>query len=124
MGVQVVHDQDDGVGVGIVLDQQSFNLAGPVDLGAAWSGVDVTPTAQGLDPDEDRAGAFADVFVVLLQMRTKFRFFKTGRWWSGPGRAHRRARRPPSPAVATTSAPARLAGSSRPTRSTGPRPHR
>jgi hypothetical protein len=40
-------------------------LVGPVDLGALWLGVDVAPAAQRLDPDEDRAGAVADILAVF-----------------------------------------------------------
>ena len=65
VGVEVVHDQHHGLGVGVVDGEQPLDLVGPVDLGASGLGVDVAPAAQRLDPDEDRAGAVADVLVVL-----------------------------------------------------------
>ena len=66
VGVEVVHDQHDGLGVGVVVGEQALDLAGPVDPGPVGLGVDAAPAAQGFDPDEDRAGAVADVLAVLL----------------------------------------------------------
>jgi hypothetical protein len=37
------------------------HLMGPVDFGSVGLGVDAAPAAQRFDPDEDRAGAVADV---------------------------------------------------------------
>ena len=65
VGVEVVHDQHHGLGVGVVEGEQPLDLVGPVDLGPVGLGVDVAPAAQRLDPDEDRAGAVADVLAVL-----------------------------------------------------------
>ena len=66
VGVEVVHHQHDGLGVGIVHGQQPFDLVGPVDLGALGLGVGAPPAAERFGPDEDRAGAAAEVLVVLF----------------------------------------------------------
>ena len=66
VGVEVVHDQHDGVGVGVVVGEQVLHLTGPVDPGPVGLGVDAAPAAQRLDPDEDRAGAVADVLAVFF----------------------------------------------------------
>ena len=44
-GVEVVHDQHDGVGVGVVVCEQVVHLMRPVDLGSVWLGVDAAPAA-------------------------------------------------------------------------------
>ena len=66
VGVEVVHDQYDGVGVGVVVGEQVLHLTGPVDFGSVGLGVDAAPAAQGFDPDEDRAGAVAGVLAVFF----------------------------------------------------------
>jgi hypothetical protein len=45
VGVEVVHDQYDGLGVGVVVGEQVLHLTGPVDFGSVGLGVDVAPTA-------------------------------------------------------------------------------
>ena len=70
VGVEVVHDQHDGLGVGVVVGEQVVDLTGPVDLGSVGLGVDAAPAAQGFDPDEDRAGAVADVLAVFFAVLT------------------------------------------------------
>ena len=47
VGVEVVHDQHHGLGVGIVHGQEFFDLLGPVDFGALGQGVHTAPAAQG-----------------------------------------------------------------------------
>jgi hypothetical protein len=66
VGVEVVHHQYDGLGVGVVVGEKVVHLTGLVDLGSVGLGVDAAPAAQGFDPDEDRAGAAADVLAVLF----------------------------------------------------------
>ena len=70
VGVEVIHDQHDGLGVGVVVGEQVVDLASPVDFGSVRLGVDAAPTAQGFDPDEDRAGAVADVLAVFFPVVT------------------------------------------------------
>lgn len=65
VGVEVVHDQDDLVRVGVVDGQQVVDAVGPVDAGPGRFGVGAAPSAQWFGPDEDRAGPVADVFGVL-----------------------------------------------------------
>ena len=50
VGVEVVHDQDDLLGVGVVAVQESFDLVGPVGAGASRQGFGATPSGQGLGP--------------------------------------------------------------------------
>ena len=45
VGVEVVHDQHDGLGVGVVVGEQAMYLMSPVDLGSVWLGVDAAPPA-------------------------------------------------------------------------------
>jgi hypothetical protein len=59
VGVEVVHDQHDPCGVGVVDGQEVVDFVRPVDHGASWSGDDAAPAREGLHPDEDRAGAVA-----------------------------------------------------------------
>ena len=66
VGVEVVHDQHDLLGVGVVHGEQVVDLGGPVGPGAPVSGGHAPTTGQRLDPHEDRAGAVPDVLVVLL----------------------------------------------------------
>ena len=67
MGVEVVHDEHDGLGVGVVMGEQVLDLASPVGLGSVGLGVDAAPPAQRFGPDEDRAGAVADVLAVFFR---------------------------------------------------------
>ena len=70
VGVEVVHHQHDGLGVGVLVGEQVIDLMGPVNLGSVRLGVDAAPAASGFDPDEDRAGALADVLAVLFPVVT------------------------------------------------------
>jgi hypothetical protein len=72
VGVEVVHDQHDGLGVGVVAGEQVVELASPVDLGSVGVGVDAAPAAQRFGPDEDRAGAVADVLAVFSAVPAGF----------------------------------------------------
>ena len=45
VGVEVVHDQHDGVGLGVVMSGQVVHLTGPVDLGSVGLCVDAAPAA-------------------------------------------------------------------------------
>jgi hypothetical protein len=45
VGVEVVHDQHDGLGVGVVVSEQVVHLTRPVDLGSVWLSVDAAPAA-------------------------------------------------------------------------------
>jgi hypothetical protein len=45
VGVEVVHDQHDGLGVGVVVSEQVLHLTGPVDLGSVGLSVDAAPAA-------------------------------------------------------------------------------
>src|SRR4249920_580387 len=65
VGVEIVHDQDDLVRVWVLDTQEMFDALGPVDSGAGGLGVGAAPTRQGFGPNEDRAGAAADVLAVL-----------------------------------------------------------
>ena len=69
VGVEVVHHQHHLLGVGVVDGEQPLDLVGPVDPGPLRLGVDAAPAAERLDPEEDRAGAAADVLAVLLRSR-------------------------------------------------------
>jgi hypothetical protein len=71
VGVEVVHDQDDLLGLGVVDGQESFDLPGPINLGPVGLGVDPPPPTEGFDPAEDRAGAVADVLAVLLEIPSR-----------------------------------------------------
>ena len=68
MGVEVVHHQHHGLGVGVVHGQQLFDLPGPVDPGPLGQGVDSTPSGQRLNPHEDRARPAAHVLAVLTSV--------------------------------------------------------
>ena len=70
MGVEVVHHQHHGLGVGVIHAQQLLDLAGPVDPGPLGQCLNPTPSAQGFDPHEDRARAAADVLAVLAGVVT------------------------------------------------------
>src|SRR3954471_23430663 len=61
VGVEVVHDQDHRLGVGIVDGEQVIDLGGPVEPGAPGPGIHASAAGQRLDPDEDRAAAVPDV---------------------------------------------------------------
>ena len=65
VGVQVVHDQNDDLGVGVVDGEQFLDLAGPVDPGPPGQCVDPPPPGQGLDPHQDRTRAVPYVLAVL-----------------------------------------------------------
>ena len=45
VGVEVVHDQHDGLGVGVVVGEQVVYLMSPVDFGSVGLGVDAAPPA-------------------------------------------------------------------------------
>ena len=45
VGVEVVHHQHDGLGVGVLVGEQVIDLMGPVDLGSVRLGVDAAPPA-------------------------------------------------------------------------------
>jgi hypothetical protein len=47
VGVEVVHHQYDGLGVGVVVGEQVVHLTSPVDLGSVRLGVDAAPATQG-----------------------------------------------------------------------------
>lgn len=64
MGVQVVHDQHDALGVGIVHVDQLLNEVRPILLGAPLGDLSLTPTAQRLAGDEDIARAVPLVVVI------------------------------------------------------------
>lgn len=65
VGVDVVHHQDDLVRRGVVDGQQMVHAVGPVGAGPGGLGVGAAPTPQWFGPDEDRAGAVANVLGVL-----------------------------------------------------------
>jgi hypothetical protein len=73
VGVEVVHDQHDLLGVGVVGAEQPLDLTGPVDPGAAGLGVHPAPAGQGLGPAKDRAGAMAHVLGVLAPVAARHR---------------------------------------------------
>jgi hypothetical protein len=63
--VEVVHDQDNRLGIGIVDGEQVIDLVGPVQPGPPLPGINASAAGQRFDPDEDRAGAVTDVFEVF-----------------------------------------------------------
>lgn len=65
MGVEVVLDQHDPLGFGVVHVDQCFDAGRPVDAGAAVADADVPPATQRLADQEQVAHPAADIFVVL-----------------------------------------------------------
>lgn len=66
VGVQVVHNQHDPRGVGVVDLEEARDLGGPVNPGPPRAGIDPALPGEGFDPHEDRAGAVADVLRILF----------------------------------------------------------
>ena len=66
--VEVVHDQDDPLRVGVVDVEKLIDFRGPVDPGPLRPGVDPAAAGEGLDPHEDRAGAVPDVLGVFFEV--------------------------------------------------------
>jgi len=71
-GVEVLHDQHHGLGVGVVHGEHLLDLVGTVDAGTSFEGLDSTPPSQGFDPHEDRAGPVTHVLAVLTQVTPRF----------------------------------------------------
>ena len=65
MGVEVVLDQDDLLGVGIVDIDQVLDALGPVDPGAAVADHDLAPAPEGLADQEQVDHALAHILVVF-----------------------------------------------------------
>ena len=95
VGVEIVHDQHHGLGVGIVRGQQLFDLPGPVDLGSLGQGVHTAPPVKGLGPHEDRAGAAPDVFAVLAGVLSWPGGKRVADMAEGRAAGHRPPARPP-----------------------------
>ncbi len=65
VGVEVVHDEHNGLGVGVVVGEQVLHLTGQSIL-VCVVGRRRGASRVGVRPDEDRAGAVADVLAVFF----------------------------------------------------------
>ena len=64
VGVEIVNDEPDRLGMGIVVVDEVFHPSGKIDGGASFPDPDMTPTAMTVDRDGQATGATAGVFVV------------------------------------------------------------
>ena len=65
MGVEVIADQADAVGLGILDLQEVLNLLRPVDGGPLCAEVDLAVTLEGCREHKDIRGAMTRIFVIF-----------------------------------------------------------
>ncbi len=65
VGIEVVHDKDHLLGMGVFLIQKPFDLGCPDLLGPAFAGMCFPPAAERFGEHEDAAGPVPYVFTVL-----------------------------------------------------------
>jgi hypothetical protein len=73
MGVQVVNDQNDALGLRIIFVREQAQLFGKVTLGAPCRDAHPAPPPQGFDSQEEIGNPVPFVFVVLPQRLTRLK---------------------------------------------------